>query len=268
MIAKILKWLGILVLLSGIGSYLFFAERISSKGRSSEKCEHIKIKILDKEERGFVTGEDVVSMIKSYSSNPVGMRRDEINIDAIEALLDRRSAIKKSQVHLSVNGDLNISITQRKPVLRIETERGGFYVDDTEYVFPLEKSFTSYVPIITGNLPLNLKENQRGSLSKECSQWIKGMTALGNYLQNNSFWAEQIEQIYIEENGELVLFPRSGPQRIIFGDSGNLEEKFEKLYTFYAQIVPVAGWNKYSEVNLKFRGEIICKRMKKKKSDI
>ena len=78
----------------------------------------------------------------------------------------------------------------------------------------------------------------------------------------------RVKQIYIEENGELVLFPRSGPQRIIFGDSGNLEEKFEKLYTFYAQIVPVAGWNKYSEVNLKFRGEIICKRMKKKKSDI
>lgn len=268
MFRRVLKWFGIAVLAGLAVAYFCFAELLYSEKRSKERCDKLFVRVLDKEECGFVTKEDVLSMIKSYSSNPIGVEIRHINTDAIESLLNRRSAIKSSQVYITLDGNLHISITQRKPVLRIQTENGGFYVDDTEFIFPLEKSYTSYVPVITGNIPLQVKENQRGALTEKGSAWIKRMTLLGNFLQNNSFWGDQIEQIYIDEKGDLVLFPRSGPRRIVFGDAGGLEEKFTKLYAFYSQILPVAGWERYREVNLKYRGQIVCTKEKKNKREI
>ena len=35
--------------------------------------------------------------------------------------------------------------------------------------------------------------------------------------------------------------------------------KFRKLLAFYRNIAPEKGWTRYSEVNLKYKGQIVCK---------
>ena len=37
------------------------------------------------------------------------------------------------------------------------------------------------------------------------------------------------------------------------------EQKFRKLLAFYRNIAPEKGWTRYSEVNLKYKGQIVCK---------
>jgi cell division protein FtsQ len=74
-----------------------------------------------------------------------------------------------------------------------------------------------------------------------------------------------IEQIYIDKNGDVILSPRIGNHKVIFGDLKDIEVKFNKLYTFYKNIAPEKGWERYSEVNLKYNNQIVCKLKKKRK---
>jgi cell division protein FtsQ len=53
-----------------------------------------------------------------------------------------------------------------------------------------------------------------------------------------------------------------GGQKIIFGSANSDEEvkdKFEKLKLFYKEAIPFEGWNKYEEISLKYKKQIVCK---------
>jgi cell division protein FtsQ len=39
-----------------------------------------------------------------------------------------------------------------------------------------------------------------------------------------------------------------------------VREKFEKLKIFYREAIPYEGWDKYEEINLKFKRQIVCKK--------
>jgi cell division protein FtsQ len=65
-------------------------------------------------------------------------------------------------------------------------------------------------------------------------------------------------QIYVDENGELLLIPRVGDQKIVFGKTDNIIKKFDKLSLFYRKGIVGNGWKKYSTINLKFKNQIVC----------
>jgi cell division protein FtsQ len=72
-------------------------------------------------------------------------------------------------------------------------------------------------------------------------------------------WKDKIVQIQVSENGDLILIPRIGNERFIYGPPDKSEEKFEKIKKYYSAIVPEMGYEKYSEVDLRFNGQIICR---------
>lgn len=265
MLKKILIYFLIAVVFGAIGCYFFFAEKLYREGMPKQLCKEVTITLLDSASNRFVTPNEVLEIVDGFSGKSIGQPVQDINTHLIEKLLNQRSAIKESQVSVTRSGSLNINITQRKPVLRIQSSNGGFYVDETEYIFPLVPTFTSYVPIVNGNIPFTLNDGHRGKAQEDESNWMGKMMELGNYMSNDPFWSAQIEQIYIDEKGEIILSPRIGNHKIIFGELTDIENKFDKLYTFYKHIVPAEGWDKYSSVNLKYKDQIICRTNKKNK---
>ncbi len=246
-----------------LGAYFFFAGRLRSAGAEKEVCRSISVRLLDSAENKFVTKAEVVNIIEGFAGEVIGRKSSEINIANIEKLLDKRSAINKSQVSISRDGVLAVDITQRKPLLRIQTENGGFYVDRTEYIFPLVSSFTSYVPIVSGYIPLELNAEFKGKALDDKKNWIGQITEFGIFLEENPFWNAMIEQIYIDKNGDVILSPKVGSYKIVFGDLKDIESKFNRLLAFYKNIAPHEGWDKYTTVNLKFKNQIVCKVDKK-----
>lgn len=259
MFRKILTYLGYILLLGLLGGYFFFGTLLEKKGKSKEVCRTIRVTLLDSAQNRFVSSDEVIGIVEGFMGEIVGKQSSQIDLFNMETLLDKRSAIKKSQVSLSRNGKLSIYITQRKPVLRIQTENGGFYVDETEYIFPLVDKFTSYVPIVSGNIPLVINSEHRGKALEDDLKWMSRILKMGNFLDSNPFWNSQIEQIYVDTTGDIWLFPRVGNHKIVFGDLNDIEEKFGKLYAFYKNILPTEGWEKYVSVNLKYKNQIICK---------
>ncbi len=248
------------------GCYFYFAFELSAKGKKQECCVDIDVTILDSAINNFITKADVENLIKASEINPIGMERRWVALDEIELLLENRSAIRKSDAYIGADGILKVEVTQRRPLLRIQTENGGFYIDDTQYIFPLVESFTSYVPIITGDIPVKLKEGFRGEAGYQDRKWIESVIRLGEYLDRHPIWNAQIQQINVESNGDLTFYTAVGDQKIIFGPIEDIDYKFAKLKTYYKQIVPVYGWERYDQVNLKFSDQIVCTLRKTKKN--
>ncbi len=266
MFKRVLTYIGLGFLAAALGCYFFFASRLRNQSKDKEVCRTIKVTLLDSTQNRFVSKTEVIDIVEGFIGEPVGKKVEQINLANIELLLNNRSAIKESQASITRNGVLAIDITQRRPILRIHTQSGGFYVDETGYIFPVVESFSSYVPIVTGHLPLDLDQAHRGKVGEEDSQWLEKLVDFGLFLDNNQFWDAMIEQIYIAQNKDVILCPKVGNLEIIFGDLNNIEEKFAKLLAFYKNIAPHEGWTKYSTVNLKYKDQIVCKLNKKNKA--
>jgi cell division protein FtsQ len=88
---------------------------------------------------------------------------------------------------------------------------------------------------------------------------------ISSYVCNDAFLSAQIGQINLEKNGDFVLVPQVGGQKIIFGSARTNEdvaEKFKKLTIFYKEGLPYEGWDKYEVINLKYDKQIVCKKKK------
>jgi hypothetical protein len=68
-----------------------------------------------------------------------------------------------------------------------------------------------------------------------------------------------IDQVEITPSGKFEMIPKLGDQIVVFGDASNHQAKLEKLKLFYKKVMPVAGWNKYSVINLSFDNQVVAK---------
>ena len=78
------------------------------------------------------------------------------------------------------------------------------------------------------------------------------------YINNDKFWKAQISQVYVVDQNNIELIPRVGPHTILLGSLDDYELKMEKLKLFYEQALTEEGWNKYKQINLKYRNQIVC----------
>jgi len=258
MFKKILVIIGIIILFAIMSAYFVYADKLATEGEKKMVCKDIKVVILDSLSTRFVKKDEVLDMIEK-NCPVIGINISEINTFNIEKLLNTKSAISNSQAYVKLPDLLVVEVTQRKPVIRIQNYDCGYYVDNSGYIFGLLDSFSSYVPIITGNIPLEFERNFRGYPVDEDKKWIESALNLVRYIENDTFWSKQIEQIYIEKNGDIILSPKIGEQKIIFGNFYDIDEKFKKLSAFYNSIIPEVGWKRYSSVNIKYKNQIICK---------
>ena len=263
MLKKILIILFYTCIVTIFAAYFYFASSLKAKGEQINEYKSMDIIILDSMDNRFINKNIVQNIITKSTYNPSDALVNNINVSEIEGFLNTNNVIKNSDVAIDRNGMLYISIQQRRPIIRIANQHGGFYIDDEQYVFPLVKTFSSYVPLVTGNIPIDLKEGTRGKASETKSGWTKQILQLSQYLNNNPIWNKQIQQIHIEEDGSVLMFTKVGDQTIKFGDLNNIEYKFQKLTSFYKSVIPLSGWELYSDIDISIANQIICKKRKK-----
>ena len=80
-----------------------------------------------------------------------------------------------------------------------------------------------------------------------------------NFIENSRTWKDRIVQIHVSNGGELMMIPREGKERFIFGQPEHIEEKFAKMEKYYSAIAFRKGQDHYSIVNVEYKGQIVCK---------
>ena len=68
-----------------------------------------------------------------------------------------------------------------------------------------------------------------------------------------------IVQIHVTESSDLILIPREGNERFLFGQPDNFKAKFERMKKYYTAVVPEKGADKYRQVDVRYKGQIICR---------
>ena len=120
--------------------------------------------------------------------------------------------------------------------------------------------YASHVQIIDGNIPLAANSGYKGAIEdpKE-KDWFENMMRVVNYIENSRTWKDKIVRISVDEGKDLILIPREGNERFLFGQPVDIEDKFRKMEKYYTHIIPAKGEGYYRTVDLKYRGQIVCK---------
>jgi cell division protein FtsQ len=231
--------------------------------RSMLTCNGIVVDVADSAELGFVNKDDVIGYVAKDYGTWQGQRLDSVDLRKIESSLERHSAILSAQAWTTDDGKIHITINQRVPVARFETAEGNFYADAKGFLFPLQSHFKSSVPIIDGNVPLSLSRCKDGiPASAKEREWLGGVITMLDGLGKNKTWKDAISRISVNGDGDLVLTPREGKEKFVFGGPEDMDGKFSRMEDYYKAVLPAAEADsvQYRTVIVKYKGQIICRK--------
>lgn len=224
--------------------YLAGASVYFSHDRQVKACTDIRIVVKDSLEKHFVNEKDVELILKRASLNPIGKPMGKINTEKIENVLMDNQMIREVEAYKTPSGIIRLEIVQKMPVLRIMGVRGNYYVDNEGSTMPVSSHYVAHVPVATGYV--------------EKAFAMTDLYKFALFLQENKFWYNQIEQIFVYPDKEVELVPRVGNHRILLGSLEDYRTKLDNLRLFYRQAIPYVGWDKYSLINLKYKNQIVC----------
>jgi cell division protein FtsQ len=225
-------------------------------------CQGISITIVDSSYYHFVTEGEIRNLVAENSNRILGRPIKDISIPDIEGKISGLRELKFTEVFTTVDGILHVSVDQRDPVMRLIAGGGDYFVDSDGVVIRRKGLYTPRLHIVGGNIRITSQMLNGVSVLDTSikNSILKDIYHLVSYINDNSFWAAQIDQIYVDNNDEIDLIPRLGNNLIHLGAVENYQGKLRNLEAFYRKVLPEAGWNKYELINLEFRDQIVCRK--------
>lgn len=245
-----------MVTVVGIGFLMSFINVKSSEYACND------VKIIIPGDQSFVVRTDIDRVLTNTQGDLIGKTLTAIPIHQIEKDLAGIPFVKKAIVNKDINGTVTIEIKQREAVLRVINQVGNdFYLDREGVKIPLSEHYAPRVLVANGWI----EEGHSKSLDSIQSPLMKELFKLSSYLHADSLWSEQIDQLYVNQDGNIEMIPSVGSHKIIIGsEADSLENKFAKLLLFYQKVVPSVGWDAYKSVDLSFANQLVCVRKEKK----
>lgn len=235
---KKIAWVSVVVL------YFPIMFSFISVGKDKVVCGFISSSICDSVENRFITTDEVRSLVLEKYPGILGRRISEVNTEDMELFFEKHPAIKNCEVYFTYGGTLHVDVSQREPLVRVFDASESYYLDMSGVKMPVFKNHSAHTLVASGYI---------GRLKEE-----GGLLRISKLIYNDPFWKAQIEQVYIDEEGELTLVPRVGDHLIELGGLDRLEEKFRNLRALYKSGWDAREWNLYKKVNLKYKGQVVC----------
>ncbi|MEG1672928.1 MAG: hypothetical protein RRZ83_06110 [Alistipes sp.] len=112
----------------------------------------------------LVSSSQVREWLNRSGIRTVGCAFNSVNLAGIEELIARNGFVNQVNAYLTYGGELHIDISQRRPVVRLISERMDFYLTDDGYAFPPPRASSLYIPIVTGNYHPPIPPTYTGSV--------------------------------------------------------------------------------------------------------
>ena len=248
MFRKLLKLTGFLLLIVFIIGTLAF----TSIESNNIMCTGIEI-VFNEDEAINIDKDKLIRLVKATDSKVLRKTLDEINSDVIEDEIEKIPAILTADVYkLMVSekgrykGVLVVKVKHREPVMRVINSSGSYYLDKYGVRIPVSTSYPTNVLVTTG------------TISEEFA--VEKLLPFVMYVNDNDFWKAQIQQVHVEEDGDVLLTPLVGGHIIELGDLDNYREKLNIMRAFYKQVLVKNNWDKYEKVSLKYKNQVVAKR--------
>lgn len=215
-------------------------------------CGDIEIN-FENDELIRVDKNELIRIVKAADKDILNKKLMDINSEAIELTVEKHQAILNAEVYTviakdssSYRGVLVVKVQHRKPVVRIMSDTGNYYLDEFGGKIPISSNYTANVLATTGHF-------SEKYATEDLLPFIL-------YVENDEFWQAQIEQVHVEKNGEVLLIPLVGEHIIEFGTVEDYQKKLQKMKAFYEQVLANNNWNMYKSVSLKYNNQVVAKK--------
>lgn len=242
--------------------YIFTMPAYLSFKTGKVVCDGVVIKIRDSAEYKFTSKREILNLVGSKGTKVTGVPINSLPIAEIESRLAGVRDLSFAEAYPAIDGYLHVDIDQRDPVMRVIPRSGGdFYIDEDGVVFRRRGLYSPRLQIVVGNINITSDMLRGVSILDTASKsMLRDVFQLVKFINNDSFWAAQVDQISIDGDREIDLIPRVGNQIVHLGPAENYEQKFANLEAFYKEVLPEVGWRKYETINLEFQDQIVCKK--------
>lgn len=227
----------------------------SSLYQSELICDDIAVQMTSPEGKQLLDVDDIKETLGiTTGANILGQPLGGLDFKHMESQLRAHPSVASVQVFHRLNGVLYVDLTARTPIARVSGVDEDFYLDISGRKFPLSPHYSPNVPLVRGVLDENMAPTDTlGCVLEEMMPVIR-------YVHEDPFWSAQVSEIRRTQAGEIILYPEVGSIPMVLGDTENLENKFERLFAFYEQVVRKHGWEKYRQISVKYKGQVIAKK--------
>jgi cell division protein FtsQ len=237
---KVFNWNNIRLLLMIFLVVFLFS--FTSKRNSKRKL--IKSEVVFAGDNSlFLKSEAVNKLLIENNSNAKTIRKDRLDLNKLEQVLNAQEMIEKADVYVSIDGVLKAVVKQKTPIAWVFNDKDSFYIDSQGNIMPLSTNFTARVPLVSGEI--NKKNN-------------KDLFKLFKIIYDDAFLRKNIIGIQIMSNGSLLMQNRNYNYQIDFGGLINIERKFKNYKAFFQKVSLDSSLNKYKKIDLRFTEQVVC----------
>lgn len=235
---------GIVLVLGAFGLLLG-----ATSTKQEKVCKAVVINIDELEKKSFVTKNEVEAILERGRGKVVGKSIGSINLRELENQLEKNDWVQRSELFFDNNQVLNVFVEQRKATARIWDKSGAtFYIDSTGKKMPVKMTERSDLPVFTNvSVPLD-------------SVQLTNIIKLSNAIVNDKFWLAQAAQIEVLKNNQYNIYPSIGSHVISFGSLDDMEDKLNRIKTFYNKVAVVKGFDAYSKIDVTYKNQVVAER--------
>ncbi|MHA4846658.1 cell division protein FtsQ/DivIB [Flavitalea antarctica] len=237
-----------------IGSATLVLLIAAIRSRNDKTCKGIAIEVNgERKGKWLLDRNDIINQLTSDGAEKIkGRALQTFDLRRLEEKLEKHVWIKDAELFFDNNETLQVRLVERKPLARLFTNGGNsFYVDNEGKRLPLSEKLTLKLPLFTG-YPYERNNPKSGD-----SVLMSRVLAISKYIAADSFWNAQIAQVDITPSRNFEMVPTVGNHIIEFGSGDFPEKKFQKLMTFYKDVIARTGINKYARINVQYDQQVI-----------
>lgn len=233
---KILNIVFVLINIIIVGGIIFFNLK-----NTSEKL-IFNEKNIQFSSNNFINNDSIkINLLDNYKSLD-SLNADIETVYEIEQIISRIPFIKKANVYLTVNSELNIQVQEKKPVLNLYNS--DYLLSENGQLIPKIDSLNIDLISFFGEIDPTIYTN---------------LSNLSKMIIEDDFLKDHIKYIYSDSLSFYLSVNRFN-YNIELGSLENISEKLNNYKVFIASIMDDEILNKYSHLNLKFNKQVIAQK--------
>lgn len=207
-------------------------------------CASLKYDIRDRAERMYLSEAELSRLLQTENLYPVGRYLDRGMLHRIERTIEAHPMVRTAECYVTPRNEMRIRITQRVPLLRVQTPGDTYIIDRDRRVMPVRVAVTDTVLIARGAVGVQIASKQLADFAE--------------WLEDEPYWQKRIDHVYVQSPQSIYLYLRGAiVPRALLGSMRGYTGKLTKLQTFLEKGTEATKDKHYNEVDLRYKGQVI-----------
>ncbi len=222
----------------------------------SQLCEGIYIEVVDSANQKFVTAPELRRELGRLPEIARKIPVKSINTDSLERQLRIIDKIESVKVSRLTDGSLLIIVEPMRPIARVfDTDRSYYINKDGKRISAVARYYVD-VPVIMGHFS-----------ETDTSFTPVRLIPLLDFIKSSERWNQLVTMIKTDGPNDIFIIPPVKGIVFNLGSLENLPGKFSMLERMIDEVIPLAGWERYDTISVKWRGQIVATRRIKERPD-